>query len=44
MENLELNVKEKIGQMLIIALHEKEITEETINIIQKYALTKEYWQ
>lgn len=38
MENLELNVKEKIGQMLIIALHEKEITEETINIIQKYKI------
>ena len=38
MENVELNVKEKIGQMLIIALHEKEITKETINIIQKYKI------
>lgn len=38
MGNLELNIKEKIGQMLIIALHEKEITEETINIIQKYKI------
>ena len=38
MGNLELNVKEKIGQMLIIALHEKELTNETINIIQKYKI------
>ena len=31
-----LTIEQKIGQMLIIALEEKEITEKTINIIQKY--------
>lgn len=31
-----LNIEEKIGQMLIISLEEKEITTKTINIIQKY--------
>lgn len=31
-----LTIEKKIGQMLIIALEEKEITEKTINIIQKY--------
>lgn len=31
-----LTIEQRIGQMLIIALEEKEITEKTINIIQKY--------
>ncbi len=31
-----LTIEQKIGQMLIIELQEKQITEETINIIQKY--------
>lgn len=33
---MELEIEQKIGQMLIIALEEKEITEKTINLIQKY--------
>lgn len=33
---MELKIEQKIGQMLIIALEEKEITEKTINLIQKY--------
>lgn len=36
MEIEKLTIEQKIGQMLIIALEEKEITEKTINIIQKY--------
>ncbi len=36
MEIENLRIEQKIGQMLIIALEEKEITEKTINIIQKY--------
>lgn len=31
-----LTIEQRIGQMLIIALEEKEITERTINMIQKY--------
>lgn len=31
-----LEIQRKIGQMLIIALEEKQITQKTINIIQKY--------
>lgn len=31
-----LTIEQRIGQMLIIALEEKEITEKTINMIQKY--------
>jgi len=38
MEKEKLSIEEKIGQMLIIALHEKEITKETIDIIQKYKI------
>lgn len=33
-----LSIEEKIGQMLIITLHEQEITKETINLIQKYKI------
>lgn len=36
MEIEKLTIEQKIGQMLIIALEEKKITEKTINIIQKY--------
>lgn len=36
MEIEKLTIEQRIGQMLIIALEEKEITEKTINIIQKY--------
>lgn len=36
MEVEKLGIEQKIGQMLIIALEEKEITEKTIDIIQKY--------
>lgn len=36
MEKEKLSIEQKIGQMLIITLHEKEITKETINLIQKY--------
>lgn len=36
MEIKDLKIEQKIGQMLIIALEEKQITEKTINIIQKY--------
>lgn len=38
MEKEKLSIEEKIGQMLIISLHEKEITKETINLIQKYKI------
>lgn len=36
MEIKNLKIEQKIGQMLIIALEEKNITQKTINIIQKY--------
>ena len=36
MEINKLEIERKIGQMLIIALEEKQITQKTINIIQKY--------
>lgn len=36
MEIENLKIEQKIGQMFIIALEEKEITQKTINIIQKY--------
>ena len=36
MEIKNLTIEQKIGQMLIIELQEKQITAETINIIQKY--------
>lgn len=36
MEIKKLTIEQRIGQMLIIALEEKEITEKTINIIRKY--------
>lgn len=36
MEIKKLKIEQKIGQMLIIALEEKNITQKTINIIQKY--------
>ena len=36
MEIKNLKIEQKIGQMLIIALEEKDITQKTINIIQKY--------
>lgn len=36
MEIEKLTIEQKIGQMFIIALEEREITEKTINMIQKY--------